>query len=186
MRLFQRALRRAGIELRMSQGFNPHPKMSFALPLGVGIESDCEILLIDTSRWYRAAEINERLQAELPHGMELLDVTLASPQASAVPRDVTYVVTPGESDRDAWEGIKERADSFLESRKVEVERIRRDRKTRIDVRPYVGALDAAPEGMKMRMRVTPKGTAKPGEILRVLGVDPLTARIRRIELNLNP
>lgn len=44
MRLFQRAFRRAGLQLTHSQGFNPRPSVSIALPLSVGIESECEIL----------------------------------------------------------------------------------------------------------------------------------------------
>lgn len=186
MRLFQRVLRRADIEVRMSQGFNPHPRMAFVLPLGVGIESDCEILFLDTSRWYRATELYERLEAELPHGIELLEVTLASPRSSAVPRDVAYVATLPESSGKALEGITERVESFLQSRSVEIDRIRRDKISRIDLRPYVSALEVTPEGLEMHMRVTPKGTARPDEILRALGVDALAARIRRTELNLNP
>jgi radical SAM-linked protein len=186
MRLFQRALRRAVIEVRMSQGFNPHPKMAFVLPPGVGIESDCEILFLDTSRWYRATELCERLEAELPHGIELLEVTLVSPRSSAVPRDVAYVAALPESRGKDMEGITEKVESFLQSRSVEIDRIRRDKVSRIDLRPYVSALEVTPEGLEMHIRVTPKGAARPDEILRALGVDALAARIRRTELNLNP
>jgi len=186
MRLFQRALRRAGVELRMTQGFNPHPKMVFAMPLGVGIESDCEILILDTSRWYKATELRERLEAELPSGIRLLKVELASPQASAIPTEVAYVATPRESKEEARKGIEEKIEAFLRSEKVEVERVREDRTVRIDLRPYVSALEATPEGIRLRIKVTPKGTARPEEVLRALGLDPLAARIRRTELCLAP
>lgn len=184
MRLFQRALRRAGIELRMSQGFNPHPKMIFAMPLGVGVESDCETLLLDTSRWYKATEVRERLQAELPLGIKLLKAELAGPQESAVPREVTYVVTLRGSDRK--DEIDRRIQSFLQSRKVEIDRVRLEKVTRLDVRPHVIALESSPEGLRMRIRITPKGTARPEEVLGAIGLDPLAARIRRAELSLTP
>jgi len=44
MRLFQRAFKRAGLPLTHTQGFNPRPSVSIALPLSVGIESQCELL----------------------------------------------------------------------------------------------------------------------------------------------
>lgn len=44
MRLFQRAFKRAGLQLRHTQGFNPRPSVSIALPLSVGVESHCELL----------------------------------------------------------------------------------------------------------------------------------------------
>lgn len=47
MRLFQRAFKRAGLPLKHTQGFNPKPSVSIALPLSVGIESGCELLDFD-------------------------------------------------------------------------------------------------------------------------------------------
>lgn len=44
MRLFQRAFKRSGLNLKHTQGFNPRPSVSIALPLSVGVESECEIL----------------------------------------------------------------------------------------------------------------------------------------------
>ena len=44
MRLFQRAFQRAGLPLKHTQGYNPRPSVSIALPLSVGVESLCELL----------------------------------------------------------------------------------------------------------------------------------------------
>ena len=44
MRVFQRAFKRAGLPLTHTQGFNPRPSVSIALPLSVGVESVCELL----------------------------------------------------------------------------------------------------------------------------------------------
>lgn len=55
MRLFQRAFKRAGLPLKHTQGYNPKPSVSIALPLSVGIESGCELLDFeldnDFSQW---------------------------------------------------------------------------------------------------------------------------------------
>ena len=47
MRLFQRAFKRSGLALTHTQGFNPRPSVSIALPLSVGVESSCEMLDFD-------------------------------------------------------------------------------------------------------------------------------------------
>lgn len=47
MRVFQRAFKRAGLPLKHTQGFNPRPSVSMALPLSVGIESNCELMDFD-------------------------------------------------------------------------------------------------------------------------------------------
>ncbi len=75
MRLFQRAFKRAGLPLTHTQGFNPRPSVSIALPLSVGIESCCELLDFDLDG---AAVPNEelcrRLNSCLVDGIKILEV----------------------------------------------------------------------------------------------------------------
>lgn len=75
MRLFQRAFKRANLHLKHTQGYNPRASVSIALPLSVGISSNCELLDfelddIDIS----CAEIKERLNKSLISGITVLDV----------------------------------------------------------------------------------------------------------------
>ncbi len=53
MRTFQRAFARAGISIKHTEGFNPHPFVSIALPLSVGYSSQCEILEFEPDRGRR-------------------------------------------------------------------------------------------------------------------------------------
>ena len=70
MSTMQRSFRRAGINLKYSEGFNPHPYMSVALPLSVGCESSCE--LIDVAL---AENIKPDVKTiKLPEGITLIDV----------------------------------------------------------------------------------------------------------------
>ena len=64
-RTFARVLVRAGLPIWYSKGFNPHIKMVFALPLPVGVESECELLDIRVEREMSDAEILRRLNEEL-------------------------------------------------------------------------------------------------------------------------
>lgn len=75
MRLFQRAFKRAGLNLKHTQGFNPRPSVSIALPLSVGVESRCELLDFDLDgQEVPADEIRDRLNAALVAGVKVLSV----------------------------------------------------------------------------------------------------------------
>ncbi|SER62770.1 TIGR03936 family radical SAM-associated protein [Lachnobacterium bovis] len=73
MRYFQKAVRRAEIDICYSEGFSPHQIMSFAAPLGVGITSDGEYLDIEVNSTYSTKEALERLNATMVEGVEVLD-----------------------------------------------------------------------------------------------------------------
>ena len=75
MRLFQRAFKRAGLPLTHTQGYNPRPSVSIALPLSVGVESSCELLDFDLyGEKIPNEEIKERLNTALVSGVRVLDV----------------------------------------------------------------------------------------------------------------
>ena len=75
MRVFQRAFKRAGLPLTHTQGFNPRPSVSIALPLSVGIESRCELLDFDLDgEPIPEEEIKRRLNEKLVEGVRVLDV----------------------------------------------------------------------------------------------------------------
>lgn len=75
MRLFQRAFKRAGLHLTHTQGFNPRPSVSIALPLSVGVESSCELLDFELDGAQVSCEqIRDRLNQALVSGIRVLDV----------------------------------------------------------------------------------------------------------------
>ena len=75
MRVFQRAFKRAGLMLTHTQGFNPRPSVSIALPLSVGVESACELLDFDLDGDAVACdEILARLNDALVPGVRVREV----------------------------------------------------------------------------------------------------------------
>lgn len=72
MRTFQKALRRAAIPVALSQGFNPHQKLSLAAPLSVGVASRGEYLDLELKQEMAAEEIRTRLNGVLPAEMRIL------------------------------------------------------------------------------------------------------------------
>jgi len=74
MRLFMRAMRRADLPLKMTEGFSPHPKLSFKRALKLGLESDNEEGSIILRLPLEAQEFKNRLQEQLPEGLEIKNV----------------------------------------------------------------------------------------------------------------
>ena len=75
MRLLQRAFKRAELHLKHTQGFNPRPSVSIALPMSVGVESVCELLDFDLEgQNISCGEIRDRLNAALVEGVTVREV----------------------------------------------------------------------------------------------------------------
>ncbi len=66
-----RALRRADLPVKLTQGFNPHPKLSIKRALKLGIESDNEEASVVLKEKIMPEEFKERLQQQLPEGIEI-------------------------------------------------------------------------------------------------------------------
>jgi len=76
MRLFMRALRRADMPLRLSEGFSPHPKLSFKRALKLGVESEGEEAAVMLREFVKPEDFLSRLQHELPEGISIRKVEL--------------------------------------------------------------------------------------------------------------
>ena len=74
MRLFQRAFKRAGLPLTHTQGYNPRPSVSIALPLSVGVSSKCELLEYELEGEEKPShkEIVSRLNEALTEGIRVI------------------------------------------------------------------------------------------------------------------
>lgn len=105
MRLFQRAFQRACLPLKHTQGYNPRPSVSIALPLSVGVESHCELLDFDLEGVHVSCEeITERLNQTLVSGV----VVYGTYETARKLRDLTLLdcVVTLEYDRGVPEGAK--------------------------------------------------------------------------------
>ena len=73
-RTMQRAIKRAGIPIWMTEGFNPHPYLYFSPPLSVGLESSSEFLDIKLAKPMTEKEMKTRLADSMPEGLAVLEV----------------------------------------------------------------------------------------------------------------
>ncbi|MBQ4652443.1 MAG: DUF2344 domain-containing protein [Oscillospiraceae bacterium] len=84
MHTMQRAFSRAGYELKYSEGFNPHPQISIALPLSVGAASLCEIMDFRLKEDAELSTMAARLSAAMPEGIEVTEVYEQSRKVSEI------------------------------------------------------------------------------------------------------
>jgi len=71
MRLWQRALHRAGVVLAYSEGFSPHPRMSLAAPLPIGVTSEAELMDIFDTRWVSPHFFTKAVSQQLEYSVEV-------------------------------------------------------------------------------------------------------------------
>lgn len=107
MRTFQRAFARAKIPIRHTEGFNPHPFVSIALPLSVGYSSQCEILEFGLLDGTSHEEVPERLTAAMPEGIVVCQCYPAERKLKEL-RYVNYIMT-----FDYPEGCPQKAEAAL-------------------------------------------------------------------------
>lgn len=73
LRAITRTLRRAEIPVKFSEGFNPHPRLSFALPLPLGTTSITELMEMETDLEIDPKELIERLNCAVPYGIKFIE-----------------------------------------------------------------------------------------------------------------
>lgn len=73
MRVFQRAIRRTGIPIAYSSGFNPHQEISFGAPLSLGVTSEAEYVDLKLAEAIEPEDIKKRLNSSLPEGIRIIN-----------------------------------------------------------------------------------------------------------------
>lgn len=150
LRTFQRVFLREGLVLRHSQGFHPHPLMSFALPLPVGQASDCEILDFEVDGALDCAALPEALNRFMPEGITALDCWEAARpvrELDALRCRVVLVYDGGVTP----EILRAVEDLFAREEIVIQKRTKHKSIADVDIRPLIRGLAFAPEGDVLRI-----------------------------------
>lgn len=168
-RTWERLFRRAGIGLRMSQGFHPKPRMSFPSALGVGIAGTDEVLEAELLDELTPAQLAAALAPQLPEGLVITSVELLPAGApTAQVQRVTFEL-PIPAQRQP--GLVERIARFQGKGSYTV--ARGEGRKPVDLRALVEDLVLEGGTLRMHIRVTRQGTARPREVLESLGLEDL-------------
>jgi len=142
MRLFQRAFKRAGLPLKHTQGFNPRPSVSIALPLSVGVQSVCELLDFDLEGQTAANEdILCMLNEKLVDGVRVLKVYDDGRKI----RDLAYLACTIDLvyDRGVPENALAQIKTLFEAESIIVQKKGKNGLTEQDIRPMIRRLSVS-------------------------------------------
>jgi radical SAM-linked protein len=182
-RLWERAMRRAGLPLSYSQGFHPQPKISLASALPLGFSSRCEALDVRFNEDIPTKEIADRLQVSLPPDIQIVRVESVDEKLPALQTQVLSAVYQVELTEpvDGSE-FRQKAEELLKA-----ESLPRERRSKFyDLRPLIEELSISTADDKIflhiKLAAREGATGRPEEVLNALGIEPEYTRVERTEL----
>ena len=185
---WERALRRAGIPLAYSQGYNPQARLQLASGLPLGYSGAAEIMDVSLTEPMSPEELTARVGPALPEGLtirEVEEVPLKSRSLQSALHQAEYRVTV-ETFLPAGE-LTRRVDNLLATDRLEQQRIRKGRTETFDLRPLVDKvrLESSGEGQAifwMRLSAGQRGNARPDAVLTALDLADAYSQVERIRL----
>lgn len=144
-RLLQRAFRRAKINLSYSEGFNPHPKMSYGNALALGVESQGEYVDIEIEDDIDVKEFLERINEQLPEGIKFIkgqEIDPKTPSLSSVIVYGEYIFNIDLESPLSKEFVKSRVLNFIKSEEIIItKKNKKGKKVDVDIRPLIRNFD---------------------------------------------
>jgi radical SAM-linked protein len=192
-RMWERALRRSRLPVALSQGFNPHPLLSFGLALPTGCESRGEYLdaRLEPARPGDAplSELPALLTELLPEGMALQVVAPIGMAEGSLQQEVASCTWELEVLEVIGEELSERIERALAAPSLTVQRERKGRQTEDDIRPAILSLALTGEDsleqreypigrFRAELATHPRGV-RPSDLLAAFGTDVVLARACR-------
>lgn len=161
MRYFQKAMRRADVDIRYSEGFSPHQIMSFAAPLGVGLTGSGEYLDIEVLSADSSSEMVRRLNGAMVEGMKVLSFkklpdTAANAMSLVAACDYTirlrdgYEETLSLTPEEFWNGLSD----FIENGNLEIVKKTKKGEKQMDLRPYIYEYRSTENGQGIFLRLS--------------------------------
>ena len=182
-RLFVRAIKRAEIPAKYSSGFNPHMNISFAYPLGVGIETRGDYFEFFTTEEIDVAAAEQALRAQMPEGFDIVamgELPEESGKLMALTRQAEYRLEEISPQFIEW------MQGFLKKQSYCITRERKGKIRQVDIRPLVQSCDFLGD-KSLRLQVEHSGSAalNPTLLLKAASEEcssEMQARIIRLEL----
>ncbi len=182
MRLFLRALRRSGLPLAYSQGYNPHPRLTLALPLPLGVTASGEMGEIYFAETVGTEKFIRSLSPQLPESLELTGASLASHELPSLAAKVCAAryraIAINSSDWEREQALLQLAlDSLLAKEEIILERVNKKKKrTCINIRPFIYEAavlkeEKKPVELNMLLKAGSSGGVSPFFVVEQLGIE---------------
>ena len=183
-RVWERALRRAGLPISYSQGFHPQPKISLAAALPLGFSSRAEVIDVRLNEEIPTEEIHTRLKDNLPLDIKVTDVKSVDERLPALQ---TLVLSAAYDVHLTEPVIGSELTRKVEALMQTESLIRERRGKTYYLRPLIELLSVITQAdgtvwLKMTLAAREGATGRPEEVLSTLEIEPETARVERTRL----
>lgn len=182
-RTLERTLRRAGLPIAYSQGFSPHPRISFGSALATGSSSEGEFIDMELTQEMEPDAFVGQANAHCPQGLRLMEArrlaTVKGDSLMALINAAAYRLTLTGANADR---LKAAVDGFLAVEVVEVTREGRTGPRPVNIRPQVYALEVTGPGeLRALVQTGPQGNLKPEDL--VTGLRTLAPELATLALS---
>ncbi|MCM1190938.1 MAG: TIGR03936 family radical SAM-associated protein [Butyrivibrio sp.] len=170
MRFFQKAIRRAGLDIAYTGGFSPHQVMTFAAPLGVGLESNGEYMDIEVHSLKSSQDAVDRLNRASVCGIEILSARVLPENAGNAMASVaaaSYTVCFREG-RAPGTDIAQALPAFLAKGKIPYIKETKKGIRELDLKPGIYELTWDGAAFFMLVDASSSGNIKPGQVIEAL------------------
>lgn len=168
LRLIERVLQRARLPVVFTEGFNPHPKLTFGPPLTTGLTSDAEYLDL---HFYgdETFDIGGLLAQHLPEGIKIVQVKYSAQRMAAPAAVINCADYKFQLDDEAVDcRLDERIQALLTSKELLVERKKEKTSRILDVRPFIVDMEAVDGGLHVRTKTEAGKSVRIDELLSLL------------------
>ncbi len=162
LRTFNRVLRRSKVGIAYSQGFNPHPLLSFALPLSVGVTSECEMLEMTLEKERPNEEIVKMLNDAMPDGIRVLD---AHPSPGKLAKKIRYAIYQVKA---VPMPDAKQIESFMALSEVIMDKKTKSGIKECDIREDIISVEWTPDALIMKLSAGSQANLKPDLVLHAI------------------
>ena len=173
-KIWERTLRRADLPILYTQGFNTRPRIQLAMPLPLGITSECEILdaALRERIDFQEAELIERLLQVAPRGLTIHAIAEVEARAATM-QSLVLSAEYRIRFEDGIDGamLRARIDDLLNRESIIVEKVRKRRRSVMDLRPLILEL-YIDEGNDLiaHLSVGDRGNMRPDQLIEQMGL----------------
>lgn len=167
MRYFQKAMRRAEIDIAYSAGFNPHQIMSFAAPLGVGLYSNGEYLDIEMNAPMNGYIMIEKLNQVMVEGIDILSVKELPEKAGNAMASVAaakYTIRFRKGYEPKFDYVNQ-LKSFYDKADILVTKKTKKSEIELNLKPYIFQLELIEDTISMLVDASSSGNIKPSLVM---------------------
>jgi len=183
-RAFSRAIRRSGLPVKLSEGFNPHYVVSFASALSLGMESECECVEMAMAQAVSADEFLLKMARALPPGLvakRAVRLKDNAPKLMAALSEAKYEMPVDASRSD---DVNRSIEDIMSRKEIQAVKVSGGKQKQIDIRPMIKALAVKDGKLVMRLSAAQTGSLKPDMLLKEIEkqTGELQRRVKRTAL----